>query len=195
MTVKITPDQKLASTGYATDTDDAYENGIKDSADLVVSPAIVGYPPSTPFDIVDTVKNAAKQQYALLARYFQPLAGHTHSATPNFSTSILETQIGSLNISTFIARPVVVSLSLSAVSSSIDTVVSFYIKMNGVQVSPPLPFIFNAASVHASMSGSWMVQLPAQEAASVITAHILRTSGAGVITVGTNDYVSMTLIG
>jgi len=89
-------------------------------------------------------------------------------------------------------RQVMATVSWSAYSTVASTGVSYFLDVNGTPTTS-MPFYFNEANSHRSMSGNWLLTIPAGTV--TITFYAVRSSGTGVITMDSNDFSSLTLMG
>lgn len=191
--VQITNEQRDAAIANGGDATNAFAAGIIDEASAQVSPPLSGYD-----DFTTAIKNAitdgCKQFFAISSRYWQPIGASGFTVSPSFSITS-DTQVGTLTLTTFTTRKVMIQLNLSAYTDVANTGAGFYVKINGSSGGiQPLQYFYNTAFDHRSMGGSWVVTIPAAGAVT-ITAWVGRASGTGSIILDANDIVSLSVIG
>lgn len=187
----ITNEQRDAGTATGEDSNDAFESGIFDQSAVIVSPPIPGYADQED-DVKQAMKDGLKQLFVLSSRYFMPIAASFANGNPSHTISSNVT-VGSTSVTTFIPRKVVITVHLSAYATATSTKASVSVQVGGVDITPAAQYLFNVASDHRSMGGTWAATLPA--GTSTIALIVGRSAGLGSIILDSGDSVTMTVVG
>ena len=194
--IKLNATEKAALDSFATDSDNASLSGI---VDQLAAPYASSLFPVVNYATIKagketTLSDAIKGGYAPYHRYVGPISAITQQLSYNISfTSATDILTLSLSDQYEVARTCLVSVVWSAFVTNTNTLVAYWIEVNGSPENS-LKFWFNTASQHGQMYGNWLITLP-QNQAITIKLRAQRSSGSGTISLDANDIASISLIG